>query len=830
MLSMRFRRHTSGERGQVFVLFALMLPLFFALSGFVIGIGNWYIHAKHLQTKADAGALAGGGLWGFPCGTPGSAVDQRIQAAARLYSGANNPQVGGVPSSSIHTVLNGPDWYDDDSNPLPTENLAICDAEHLDVKVTEDNSFPLASLIPLFPDIKRKARVEIEQVEAATDLLPIGVRVPKPQSAAAVFYDEQTGVILDAKNFCEMPAGLPVSGLPSGLGGWTTLDPGNPLCASWAHVNVGVKTGVVVATSVRPACGTGNPPAAQPCLNTSGWTGQQVNAFCRQASGTVQCFDANGLGSTQSVQSGIQFIRGYDASPNNGTGPPVLKSVYLDSATPAGCGAYFSSLPRTCTIRLTAQIDLGNLQGTYPNTPPPGTHTEPLKASDVEVRYMAGRTDGTAVCDYGTACDLTPASPNSTGIVSFSTTFNVPQESQNTAVAIRIGVRNTTNLSSGNCASFGANCRWYWNGNGIVAQNQISTAAQIVATPVQRTYSGSTSLTGPIKWTRLTADTNCDQTPDLGITETLDAASVPGGQNCFYMEVGLQGALALDQDEPPFALNLGDTSSQRAFIDCDPAASSNLADEIQNGCPARYARHQFTPSYGGNWCPNVSSPQALLDPHPAPWDSTNGWPPTRCVITAQGQGNQVIRGLNQRLFNVQNNPSCPADDRMFASGRNYWHDANNAFIGTGGITDLYTFAQDNPAPARGSRLRLDDPRLVTLFFTPYDSFSNTGSEVFPITGFGAFYVTGYGRTTAGGGAWQGGRPEDPCTGGNSGDPLDGMPLGVGNEPPPDLNLGKNQTWVWGHWVTPVFLTSNATGSGDPCDQAQFQPCVAVLVE
>jgi hypothetical protein len=186
--------------------------------------------------------------------------------------------------------------------------------------------------------------------------------------------------------------------------------------------------------------------------------------------------------------------------------------------------------------------------------------------------------------------------------------------------------------------------------------------------------------------------------------------------------------------------------------------------------------------------------------------------------------------LNQRLFNVQNNPSCPADDRMFASGRNYWHDANNAFIGTGGITDLYTFAQDNPAPARGSRLRLDDPRLVTLFFTPYDSFSNTGSEVFPITGFGAFYVTGYGRTTAGGGAWQGGRPEDPCTGGNSGDPLDGMPLGVGNEPPPDLNLGKNQTWVWGHWVTPVFLTSNATGSGDPCDQAQFQPCVAVLVE
>ena len=42
----------------------------------------------------------------------------------------------------------------------PRENLDICDGSRprrLDVKVTEDNSFPLASLIPLFPDIKRKA-------------------------------------------------------------------------------------------------------------------------------------------------------------------------------------------------------------------------------------------------------------------------------------------------------------------------------------------------------------------------------------------------------------------------------------------------------------------------------------------------------------------------------------------------------------------------------------------------------------------------------------------------------------------------------------------------
>ena len=37
--------------------------IFLGLGAMVIGIGNWYTHAKHLQTKADAGAFAGGGAW-----------------------------------------------------------------------------------------------------------------------------------------------------------------------------------------------------------------------------------------------------------------------------------------------------------------------------------------------------------------------------------------------------------------------------------------------------------------------------------------------------------------------------------------------------------------------------------------------------------------------------------------------------------------------------------------------------------------------------------------------------------------------------------------------
>ena len=94
----------AGERGQVTVLFALLLPMILALGGVVIGVGNWYVHGKNLQTKADAGAFAGGGSWAFPCA---SDIDAKIEGQARLYAGSNNPQVGHVPDSSIHTVLNG---------------------------------------------------------------------------------------------------------------------------------------------------------------------------------------------------------------------------------------------------------------------------------------------------------------------------------------------------------------------------------------------------------------------------------------------------------------------------------------------------------------------------------------------------------------------------------------------------------------------------------------------------------------------------------------------------------------------------------------------------
>ena len=49
------------ERGAIFVLTALMLPVIFGFMGIAYDVGNVYVHKSRLQNVADAAALAGPG-------------------------------------------------------------------------------------------------------------------------------------------------------------------------------------------------------------------------------------------------------------------------------------------------------------------------------------------------------------------------------------------------------------------------------------------------------------------------------------------------------------------------------------------------------------------------------------------------------------------------------------------------------------------------------------------------------------------------------------------------------------------------------------------------
>src|SRR5262245_39767866 len=48
------------ERGGIFVLSAVMIPVFLLLTALVVDAGDWYAHKRQLQNRADAAAFAAG--------------------------------------------------------------------------------------------------------------------------------------------------------------------------------------------------------------------------------------------------------------------------------------------------------------------------------------------------------------------------------------------------------------------------------------------------------------------------------------------------------------------------------------------------------------------------------------------------------------------------------------------------------------------------------------------------------------------------------------------------------------------------------------------------
>ncbi len=192
-----------------------------------------------------------------------------------------------------------------------------------------------------------------------------------------------------------------------------------------------------------------------------------------------------------------------------------------------------------------------------------------------------------------------------------------------------------------------------------------------------------------------------------------------------------------------------------------------------------------------------------------------------------------MQGFNQRLFGVNNNPNCPAENTTlvpgqpepFTPGRNYWHDANNQLDG-------YTFAQDNPLPTRGNRLRDDDPRLVTLFFTPYDSFAAPGTRSFRSSRSGTSTSPVMAARSGAEDRGREGRRKTPAPTETSPTRSTGCLSASATSLRRTSISADGDTWVWGHFVDDVKPNAATSGgTGIICNPgASFQPCVAVLVE
>src|SRR5262245_34525421 len=189
------------ERGQVMIFFALLVPVILTFGSLVVSAGNWYVLKRHLQTQADAAALAGGPEF-IGCGqgpTQAALSNVAIKDAALQFSGDTlrnqsspyNLQV--EETGEQRAVVNSARYWQSgdvtDGSDLTLDNsLGLpCDTKFLDVKVTDDRAPLLFRWIPLFPSPKARARVEAHEIIGTEGVRPLGVPEVDPVNVAVLF-------------------------------------------------------------------------------------------------------------------------------------------------------------------------------------------------------------------------------------------------------------------------------------------------------------------------------------------------------------------------------------------------------------------------------------------------------------------------------------------------------------------------------------------------------------------------------------------------------------------------------------------------------------------
>jgi len=218
----------ADERGSVLVLFGLLLPVMLLFLAFVVDIGNWWVHKRHLQMQADAAVLSGGAHFGDCFSTDAArlaAANDTIKNAATEYAGnaasAYNAQVGGG-AARVTTLFNSKTFFRGSYVDPDVDTQEPCQTPHLmlDVKQTEaDVPYILGSLLDwaapgsatLVPAINARARVQLRKATILTGTLPLAIPDVDPKHVTATFVNEATGAAIGSP--VELTKGAAAGGL-----------------------------------------------------------------------------------------------------------------------------------------------------------------------------------------------------------------------------------------------------------------------------------------------------------------------------------------------------------------------------------------------------------------------------------------------------------------------------------------------------------------------------------------------------------------------------------------------------------------------------------------
>jgi hypothetical protein len=689
------RQDLRAERGQVAVLFALLVPMLLAMSTIVLDVGNMYVHKKNLQTLVDAAAFAGATKFvgcSFQYGDPGAA-NEAIRTTALQYAGDTHrsPSTYNLQlqnPADIRVVLNSARYWDE-GDLLDGENLDNtydpdgdpntpgdpCSTKTLDVKGTDHDVPLLTGLIPIRPDAKSTARVEIHQVLEQSGMLPWAVPEPDPAAVVALFVNEDSGSVQAQRLSKADDPNLPFLE-------WSTSPPGDPFHVSKVDLQ-SENTGVVILVS-----------KTDPVPSIGG----SLSQICSQSPGLVACYAGSGN------QDGLTFIHGWSDSPGTPAAPQI-RDVSVLNQTCEDLSAPYFLMTGDCQLGVRAILDFGS---------------NPL----FDPRTATVRLDAPG-CNRRNGCSMAYSGVGAGSETIWLTTQNA-QFSDDFFGRSSFSLQVTTVFPAGQT-------------HDVTFPN---VAHPYVAAPavLQGNQAPPATNSGPVEYVKLTS-------ADPGV---LDANSRNTGDPPLASEIVTVGLTKPFQVESPLAkpvvLRVASPSgSQNQAFDCDTGI--NFQGEIANGCQTTYREnyHDWNGDGLNEWrdilCTNYPNGTGL----PPPTFLPNPVPDCVRVETGDKIG-QFRQGLTTRLKNpscAPNNwPQDPADFHDFFAHHDF---ANDPRYVTLIVTDYGTFM------SQGSSQAVPVKYFAGFYITGWDKTGNNpdcaDNEPHP------WYPAGYRKSLDNGDVW-----------------------------------------------------------------------------
>ncbi|HEV2982032.1 MAG TPA: pilus assembly protein TadG-related protein [Solirubrobacteraceae bacterium] len=421
------RRRLGDESGAVLVLFALMSSVTVVLMAFVLDVGNWFAHQRHLQLQADSAALAAAQSFNYPCT---ETVKGAMYKTAGMYAGVesvttpegnvqtltaaekaereakkeelfHNVQVGSTTQANVHAEINKKTFFGQSLQGQLSETTTVekapCEPEAgmVDVKLTETE---LPWFFQLFnvKNINAHARVAIRRETQATKVEPL---IESEPIEVRVFYVNDTPEGCESEE-CYEHDPLLATGLLTNIGSneekgtikWTDTAAPVPVKISTPHV------GVRIALSGKEGALKGE--------------GNEALSVCKHA--YVECFDQD------TVVPPLVNISGYSAEGEGKASPfkPVSHKVTLSTPPPPALPEW--SATTTYKVKAVVAYENGDYvaikegSGKKPNAEP--TYWQPVAACSDPYFEKAQSLEPKAACLLTVSAEVKYGSSSTTGI------------------------------------------------------------------------------------------------------------------------------------------------------------------------------------------------------------------------------------------------------------------------------------------------------------------------------------------------------------------------------------------------------------------------------